>query len=277
MEVGILIHMSQDVYEDIAKMARLGFTNGQLAMWDMSLYEEDKVCEIQRACREHNFTVTAVWCGWTGPVVWTYPQMYSTLGLVPAAWRAQRVNEILNGAEFARKLGVKHIVTHLGFLPDDPNHPDYVGVVDAVRYICKELEPYGQRFLFETGEELPITILQLMKEIGADKVGINFDPANLMINGRANPHDALDLLAPYVYGCHGKDGVYSDGTNYKGKEVLIGEGLANFPVIIEKLRKAGYQGNITIEREVPYGEQRDREIVREKAYLEEIIKKVSAK
>jgi len=263
--------MTQDVYEDIAKMGRLGFTNGQLAMWDMSLYEEDKVKEIQRACKDYNFTVTAVWCGWTGPVVWSYPQMYSTLGLVPAAWRAQRVNEILKGAEFARKLGVKHIITHLGFLPDDPNHPDHIGVMDAVHYICKQIEPYGQRFLFETGEELPATILQMMKEIGVDKVGINFDPANLMINGRANPHDALDLLAPYVYGCHGKDGVYSDGTAYKGKEVMIGEGRANFPVIIEKLLKAGYQGNITIEREIPYGEQRDREIVKEKAYLEELI------
>lgn len=272
MEVGILIHMSKDVYEDIAKMGRLGFTNGQLAMWDMSLYEDDKVAEIQRACKDYNFTVTAVWCGWTGPVVWTYPQMHSTLGLVPAAWRAQRVNEILKGAEFARKLGVKHIITHLGFLPDNPYDSEHIGVVDAVRYICKQIEPYGQRFLFETGEELPISILHLMKDVGMDNMGINFDPANLMINGRANPHDALDLLAPYVYGCHGKDGVYSDGTTFKGKEVLLGEGRANFPVIIEKLRKAGYQGNITIEREIPYGEQRDREIVMEKAYLEEIIR-----
>ncbi len=273
MEVGILIHMTTDVYEDIAKMGRLGFTNGQLAIWDMSIYEEDKVKEIQRACADYHFTITAVWCGWTGPVVWTYPQMYSTLGLVPRAWRAQRVDEILRGAEFARKLGVEHIVTHLGFLPDDPYHPDHIGVVDAVRYICKQIEPYGQRFLFETGEELPISLVQLMREVGADNMGVNFDPANLMINGRYNPQDALDMLGPYIYGCHGKDGVFPEGMNPKGKEVLIGEGKANFPLIIEKLIKLGYNGTITIEREIPYGEQRDREIVKEKAYLEEIIRK----
>jgi len=266
--------MSKDVYGDIANMGHLGFTNGQLAIWDMSLYEDDKIADIRRACKDYNFTVTAVWCGWTGPIIWTYPQMYTTLGLVPGAWRAQRVNEILKGAAFARKLGVKHIITHLGFLPDDPSHPDRIGVVNAVRYICKQIEGYGQRFLFETGEELPITIVQFMKEVGTDNMGINFDPANLLINGRANPQDALDLLLPYIQGFHGKDGIYPTITSPKGKEVLIGEGIVDFPAILKKLLKAGYDGAITIEREVPYGAQRDCELVKEKAYLEEIIRKL---
>lgn len=271
MEVGILIHMSSDVYEDIAKMARLGFTNGQLAIWDMSLYCEEKCAEIKRAMADFGFTVTAVWCGWSGPVEWSFPNMYSTLGLVPAAWRAQRVHEILQGAKFAHALGVKYIITHLGYLPDNPKNPDRIGVVDAVRYICQQIAPYGQRFLFETGEELPTTIIQLMQEVGLDNMGINYDPANLLINARANPSDALDLLLPFVHGVHGKDGIYPTGLSPKGKEVMVGQGKANFPVLIKKLLDGGYSGNITIEREIPYGPQRDAEIVEEKRYLEDVI------
>lgn len=271
MEVGILIHMSSDVYEDIAKMARLGFTNGQLAIWDMSLYCKEKCTEIKRAMDDFGFTVTAVWCGWSGPVEWSFPNMYSTLGLVPAAWRAQRVCEILQGAKFAHALGVKHIITHLGYLPDNPKDPNRIGVVDAVRYICQQIAPYGQRFLFETGEELPTTIIQLMQEVGLDNMGINYDPANLLINARANPSDALDLLLPFVHGVHGKDGIYPTGLSPKGKEVMVGQGMANFPVLIKKLMDGGYSGNITIEREIPYGPQRDAEIVEEKRYLEAVI------
>lgn len=272
MEVGLFITLEKDAYGCIEHAAKLGFHNGQLVVWDMSLYSQQTAEQIKKACRDYAFTVTAIWCGWSGPVEWMYPNMYSSIGLVPAALRSQRTKEILEGAAFARSLGVRDIITHLGLLPDDPFHPDHLGVVQAVRHICKQIEPYGQRFLFETGEELPCTLLQFFKAVGMENMGVNFDPANLLIYGRANPLDAMDMLGPFVYGMHAKDGVYPRGFEPKGKEMQIGQGSVDFPKLLQKLADAGYTGPITIEREGRIDpKERDRQLVEEKAYLETVL------
>lgn len=276
MEVGIFVNLTQDAYGCIAHAAELGFHNGQLCVWDPILYNEEIAQQVKKACKEHSFTVTAVWCGWDGPVEFMYPNMYTSIGLVPAAWRSRRTMQILEGAAFARSLGVRDIITHIGLLPDDPYHPDHLGVVQAVRYICKQIEPYGQRFLFETGEELPCTLIQLFKAVGMENVGVNFDPANLMIYGRANPLDAMDMLGSFVMGMHAKDGVYPQGFDPKGSEKQIGQGSVDFPKLLQKLADTGYRGPVTIEREGKIEPQeRDRQLLEEKAYLEAIIGKLN--
>ena len=275
MRIGLLMHLREDAYGCIAHAAKLGFDNGQIAVWDMNLYREDIAQQINRACEDFDFTVTAVWAGWSGPVEWNYPNMYASIGLVPAAWRARRTQDILDGAAFARKLGVSDIITHMGFLPDDPNHPDHIGVVQAIRHISKTIAPYGQRFLFETGEELPGSLMLLMKEVGTENIGINFDPANFLINGRANPCDAMDRLAPRVFGCHAKDGVYPKDFDPKGREVQIGQGGVDFEKLLQKLLAAGYEGALTIEREIPEGEER--QLIEEKAYLQGILERLEIK
>jgi L-ribulose-5-phosphate 3-epimerase len=272
MRVGILINLDCNITEKIEKMVNMGFSSGQISVWDMKLYTAETADKIKEVCRRLDFTITALWCGWSGPKVWGYPQMYTTLGLVPSYMREKRMNELLLGAEFARMLGLKDIITHVGYLPDNPMDRTHIEVVQVLTYICNILKQYGQSFLFETGEELPLTLVQVINEIGTGNVGVNFDPANLLINARANPCDALDLLAPYVMGVHAKDAVYPVGTNPKGKEVAIGEGKANFPEIIKKLKAAGYDGDLTIEREIRESEQRQKDILSGKVYLESIIR-----
>ena len=276
MKVGLFVELNKDVYGCIAHAAKLGFSNGQLCVWDPTLYNEENAKQINKACADFAFTVTAVWCGWDGPVEWMYPNMYSSIGLVPAAWRSRRTMQILAGAAFARCLGVRDIITHIGLLPDNPYHPDHLGTVQAVRYICKQIEPYGQRFLFETGEELPCTLVQFFKTVGMKNMGVNFDPANLLIYGRANPLDAMDMLGSFVMGMHAKDGVYPQGFDPKGKEKQIGQGSVDFPKLLQKLADTGYRGPVTIEREGKLEpEERDRQLLEEKAYLEEIIGKLN--
>ena len=277
IKVGILITEAtvENVYDKFKWAKDLGFDNCQLSVWDMSLHTDEFANAVKDAMAKLDFKVTAVWCGWSGPVDWSYPNMYLTLGLVPAAYRCQRVKDILGGAELARKLGVKDVITHMGYLPDNPFDKDRLGAMIALRYICKTIAPYGQRFLFETGEELPNSLVQLIKEIGCDNIGINYDPANMMINGRANSYDALCMFAPYVCGFHGKDAVYPKDGNPKGKEVMVGKGGANYPKLIEKLTEIGYDGYITIEREIPDSPERDAEIAATKVFLEDLIEKAA--
>lgn len=272
MNVGCLINMNDNPYECIRHMAiDMGFKSGQLSVWDMSLYTEHNACEVKRACDDYGFKITAVWCGWSGPHDWKYPGMYQTIGLVPSDWRAIRINDILKGAAFARMIGVSDIITHAGYMSDNPFSPDRIGVMNSVRYICREIGRWGQRFLFETGEMIPCTLTQLIKDIGEDNIGINFDCANMIINSRGNSVDALRILAPYVCGVHAKDAVYPDSVSPKGKEVKIGEGVADFKEIIKILRSFGYDGDLTIEREIEDTLQREKDISDEKQYLENLI------
>lgn len=273
MKVGILIVLTKDPYACIEKASKQGFDNGQISVWDMSLYNDEVVSELKRACADFNFTITAVWCGWSGPCVWKYPKCYVTLGLVPSEYRAMRTRELLCGAEFARKLGVRDIITHIGYLPDNPYHPDNLGVCEALRYICRELKKYGQNFLFETGEELPLTLVMLMNEVGYDNWGINFDPANLIMNGRgSSPVAALKFFLPHIKGFHAKDALAISADNIVKKEVPCGEGATEMPKLVSILKESGYDGSLTIEYEVSATEEeRNAQLAKIKAYLEALI------
>lgn len=272
MRVGCLINMNSNPYECIRHFSEdLGFKSGQLSVWDMSLYTDENAEAVKKACLDFGFTVSAVWCGWEGPHEWKYPGMYETIGFVPADWRAIRVKNVLAGASFAKAIGVKDIVTHAGYMSDNPTSPDRMGVLYAVRYICREIAKDGQRFLFETGEMIPTTLTQLIKDIGEENIGLNFDCANMIINCRGNSCDALRILAPLVCGIHAKDAVYPVGMDPKGREVKVGEGVANFPEIIKILKANGYDGDLTIEREIPDLAERERDILDTKKFLESLI------
>ena len=223
------------------------------------------------AAEKYHITITAFWCGWTGPVVWNFYEGQETLGLVPTAYRHQRMNEILSGAQFAKSLGVRTIVTHVGFLPENPYDPHYPALLVCLRKIAETLKADGQDFLFETGQETPVTLLRTIEDIGFDNVGVNLDTANVILYGKANPVDALDVFGKYVRGVHCKDGLYPTNGRDLGKEVKIGEGKANLREVIRKLYHLGYKGTLTIEREIE-GEQQDLDIIEARDLLMQYVK-----
>lgn len=274
MKIGILIALRQkeEVYNNIKTAVEQGFDNGQISVWDMSLYCDEVIEQVKQACKDFSFTVTAVWCGWSGPTDWSYPNMYTTLGLIPSDWRAIRTQDLLKGAWFADQIGVRDIVTHIGYLPDNPFNPDRLATVEAVKYICRQLKKSNQRFLFETGEELPLSLVHFFKEVNMDNIGVNFDPANLMMNGRgAHPATALEFLGDYICGFHAKDAKKPVPPELKKVEMPTGQGDVDFPALVAILKKIGYEGSLTIERE-SYGDpNRVREIAEIKRYLEALV------
>ena len=160
------------------------------------------------------------------------------------------------------------------YIPDSPYSEEHIGVVEALKVLCNELNERGQNFTFETGEELPVTLGVMIKEMGLDNVGVNFDPANLLTNGRANPNDAMDLLGSRVMSMHAKDSVPPTFGNPAGKQVPIGEGKVDFERLFRQLKDLGYAGDIVIEHEMAGRENRDEDIRRAKIYLETLIIKV---
>src|SRR5437763_1787056 len=128
----------------------------------------------------------------------------------------------------------------------------------------------GKEFRYETGQETPITLVRTIQDVGTDNQGVNFDLANLILYGKSNPVDAIELLGPYVQGIHAKDGLWPTNPRELGKEVPIGKGKVDFPRIIARLKQLNYQGAVTIEREV-FGPEQIEDVRAAKVYLERII------
>lgn len=275
MKVGLLVDITEDYEAKIRHAKSLGFDFGQLVIWDMDFYTDENLAALKKLLREIDFTVTDLWCGWSEPVVWKHPDKYTTLGLVPKEYRAKRLEELKRGGRFAYELGVKNIISHTGYIPDDPSAEAHIGVIEALKELCAELEERGQTFSFETGEELPLTLSIMMGEIGLDNVGVNFDPANFISGGRStNPCDAMELLGCRVTGFHAKDAIPAKFGEFGGKQMPIGEGRVDFKRLLTQLKRLGYEGDVVIEHEMYTRPDRDGDIIRSKEYLEKIISEV---
>jgi len=214
--------------------------------------------------------VSAFWAGWEGPNVWNFYQGPLTLGLVPPEFRYARMKNLCDGADFAKALGVTDVVTHMGFIPENPNDPTFPALCAAIEYVAKHLKNNDQYLLFETGQETPVTVLRCFEAVGMDNLGVNLDTANLIQYGKANPVDALDVFGKYVRNLHAKDGVYPTCGGELGKETKLGEGKVDFKALFRRLHELGYDGYVTIEREID-GEQQLKDILESRDYLKKII------
>ena len=272
-KLGVTINLKRetDILAKLWEVKKHGFECCQLVVWDMTLYTDEIAAEINRAVAETGIEVSTLWAGWSGPKEWNFTGGPMVLGLVPPAYRMTRAEELIQGARFAKKINVSRVATHVGFLPENMNDPEFLGIVAVLRYIIKQFKEKEINFLFETGQETPVTLLRVIEEIGMDNVGINMDTANLILYGKANSADAITVFGKYVMDTHIKDGFYPTDGKHLGKEVKVSEGLANIPEVIKRLKAVGYKGNFIIEREIT-GEQQTKDILETKSYLESILK-----
>lgn len=271
--IGVLIHYKKniDIEAEFRKAMDMEITSCQINIWDESLFNDEAAEAINNAIKSTGFNITTLWAGWAGPCEWNFTYGPSTIGLVPAAYRDSRLATLKKASDFAEKINVNMIATHVGFIPENPDHPDFAGTVGALRNLCRYMKPKGQYFLFETGQETPVTMLRTIQAIELDNVGINFDTANLILYGKANSLDALDVFGKYVMDTHIKDGVYPTDGLKLGKEVAAGQGKANLPAVVKKLGELGYTGVFTIEREIS-GEQQVKDIIMARDLLKEWMK-----
>ena len=276
-KIGVLfsIRKGTDIDAEMKKVSDIGCECCQITVWDPTLYTDENAEAILAAANKYGVEISTLWAGWTGPKEWNFTGGPMTLGLVPPAFRMKRAEELLQGVDFAEKLGVSRLATHAGFLPENMNDPEYLGVVAILRYIAKYCKAKNINFLFETGQETPVTLLRIIEELGMDNVGINMDTANLILYGKANSADAITVFGKYVMDTHIKDGFYPTNGKSLGKEVKVGEGMANIPEVVKRLAAVGYTGNYVIEREIS-GEQQTKDIIETIAYLRAILNKQEA-
>ncbi len=272
MEVGVLSAFAADGGNPFESIAAHGVGVTQLCNWDMTKWTKENAKKIKRYSKDSAVRLAAVWAGYSGKHVWNFVDGPGSLGLVPPGTRKLRVAELKQGADFASWCGAPAIITHCGFIPENPSDPLYQGTLDAIGEVAGYCRKLGLGFWFETGQETPVTLLRVIEDLALPNLGINFDTANVILYGKANPLDALDVFGKYVTNLHAKDGLYPTSGRELGQETAIGEGKSNFKKLIPRLHEIGFTGDIIIEREIE-GEQQTKDIIKAIKLLRKLVEK----
>lgn len=275
MKIGTCVSLDsmEGISERLGVLKENGFDSCQLVAWNPSIWTDENAETLRKILAEYGITVSAFWCGWEGPKIWNFYDGQQTLGLVPLEYRQMRIQNLCDGADFAHKLGITDVVSHMGFIPENPYDPNFNSFCIAVRTVAQHLKENNQFLLFETGQETPVTMLRCFETVGTDNLGINLDTANLILYGKANPVDALEVFGKYVRNLHAKDGCYPTNGHDLGVETRLGEGKVDFKGVFVKLHELGYDSYVTIEREIS-GKQQLEDILAARDYLQEIISEV---
>ncbi|MBN2452164.1 MAG: sugar phosphate isomerase/epimerase [Lentisphaeria bacterium] len=269
MEIGVVNGLRPDRPGGVfARVQQFGLKTCQLTSWNPALWTEEVAAQVVADARAGGVRPCAFWSGYSGPARWNFTEGPVTLGLVPPEYRAQRVADLKRGADFAARIGVPAIITHCGFIPENMTDPNYREVVDAIAEVAGHCASLGIEFWFETGQETPVVLLRVIEDAGTGNFGINLDPANLLMYGKGNPLDALEVFGTYVRNLHVKDGLCPTNGRELGREVQVGTGRVGFPRLLARLKSLGFDGELIIEREIREGEEQNRDIRQTIANLE---------
>jgi sugar phosphate isomerase/epimerase len=275
MALGLLVSPYGAPEAAIRRVHDLGFSNCFLSLDGyIGKFTPEVAKEIRELLDKYEVVATTVEVVGPPPLEWNFLRGPATIGLVPPATRAARIDALRQASDFARQIGVSQVQTHCGFIPEDPDDALYPGTVDAIRAVAQHCHDNGQQFLMETGQETPTTMSRAIRDVNLPNLGVGLDTANLILYGKANPVDAVDILGPHVRSIHAKDGRWPTDPSQLGEEVLIGKGLVDFRTVFTKLHRLGYTGAVTIERETS-GPQQIEDVRQEKLYLEKILNEVA--
>ncbi len=269
-EIGVIVGLTAEG-PCLRYVADFGLKVCQVVCWKQEHLTDKRADQLREESRETRVGITSLWAGWPGPAVWDFVDGPATLGLVPRQYRKERIAALKRAGEFAGRTGLPAIATHLGFIPEDPKDPVFDEVVAAVRDVAIHLKSLNLEFWFETGQETAEAMLRLIRKVGTGNLGINLDPANLILYGKADPVKALDVFGEYVRGVHAKDGLYPTEPMKLGREVRVGEGKVGFPALVKRLKKIGYKGAYIIEREISESPEKQKDIADTVQYLKRLI------
>ena len=255
--IGCIVGGGGDVDATFKNLHEMGFTSCQISF--PSNYTQETIDKLNAARQKYGIKITTVLTV-PGRCVWNFTEGPSTIGLVPAEGREQKLEVYRKCIDFCQKAGIPAMHSHFGFIPEDPSSAQYKEFIAVMKALATYAKERGVDIYFETGQETPTTLIRTIT-------------ANLLLYGKANPTDAIRQFGHLVRDMHAKDGTYpsADDPYHLGKEKPIPQGDVDFPAIIKLLKQQGYTGAITIEYEMS-GRTADY-MIRTRKYLQKLIDK----
>jgi sugar phosphate isomerase/epimerase len=226
--------------------------------------------EIGRELAGAGIEIVSGMFGTVGEDYSTLESIRRTGGVVPdETWEENR-KLAAEVAEAARALGLKLVSFHAGFLPEDAADPNYAKLLARLRELGGMFADAGVDLALETGQEEAPVLARFLDDLAAPNIGVNFDPANMLLYDKGDPVEALRTLLPHLKRVHIKDAIVTDIPETWGTEVVVGTGEVDWKAFLEVLAGADFRGALCIEREA--GEDRLADIRTAKEFIEAIAK-----
>jgi sugar phosphate isomerase/epimerase len=275
LEIGVMFTATADLPGTLAELSALGLKHGQIAV-PGQMEISNVAGSWSQAFRTAGFQIHTLFGVYEGESYADIETVRKTVGFIPSATRKVREERTLKLVNLAAALKVRGVATHIGCLPEDNQDPDYIAVLAMVRRIADTAARHGITFALETGQESADALLDFLFEVDRENVGVNFDPANMILYGMGDPVEALETVGQNVFTVHCKDGnpPAPSTPGSLGHEMPIGKGSVNFKAFLTMLRKIGYEKPLFIERETDDHAARLRDIARGKSYLERVIAEI---
>ncbi len=260
MKIGVITDCFKlPLDESLALAGELGFSGVQIyattGEFSPEVLSSDRKAEIKALLHENGLEISAL-CGDMGGH-----------GFQIAKDNPERIEKTKAIIDLAEEFGVSVITTHIGVIPADPAHPRYSVMLDAMKKCGEYAKTKGITLAIETGPETARTLFDFLEKTNGG-VGVNLDPANFVMVTGQDPVAAVELLGKYIVHTHAKDGIMLKATDPEiiyehfatgGIEALnvadffletpLGEGKVDFAAYLSALKKAGFDGYLTIERE----------------------------
>lgn len=261
MKLGVISDCFKLPLRDSIRLAKkIGFdgiqiyaTSGEFSPDTLS--DSDKK-EIKQLLFENGIEISAL-CGDMGG-----------FGFEIAEDNPERIEKTKRIIDLAHEFNTHVVTTHIGVIPSDKSDPQYAVMLSALTECGRYAKTKDVTLAIETGPEKAVILLQFLKDTEGG-VGVNLDPANFVMVTDQDPVEAVEILKDYIVHTHAKDGKMLRKTDPKiiyghfadgGIEAIsqgphfietpLGQGSVDFKKYLERLSDIGYNGYLTIEREV---------------------------
>jgi L-ribulose-5-phosphate 3-epimerase len=252
----------------VKKLQATGIRRVQLAL--DPLRESPRVWRRTPALlRQRGIAIVSGMLGCVGEDYSTLESIRRTGGLAPdATWERNWLN-IRATAALAKELKLKLVTFHAGFLPHNQKDPNFSKMARRLTEAADAFAAAKIALGLETGQETAPVLVKLLKKLNHPNLGVNFDPANMILYDKGDPIAALRALGPWICQVHIKDARRTKVPGTWGQEVTVGTGEVDWPAFFATLKRLKFTGDCVIEREA--GDQRVADIRTAKEVLEQVV------
>jgi L-ribulose-5-phosphate 3-epimerase len=204
--------------------------------------------DFLKAVQKQKWTISATMIDFPQEDYTTLDSIKLTGGIGPDEYWEQNKELFFGAADVTVKLGVKYLSMHAGFI--DESDASYAKkFYERIITLADEAGEKNIMLLLETGQETAKELRKFLKELDHPAVGVNFDPANMILYDKGNPIEAVKVLAPWVRHIHVKDANRTMKPGTWGAEVPWGDGQVQSAAFLKTLEEIGFDGTLAIERE----------------------------
>jgi sugar phosphate isomerase/epimerase len=258
----------QSAEDLLNKLAATSLTRVQVALDPIRENRGGAWSDFAGLCTRNSVTCVSGMVATAGEDYATLDSIKRTGGVVPDATWKENWRTLQADAELAQRMGLKLVTFHAGFLPHDEKDAAFSKLQSRVRQVADLFAQKGIGLGLETGQETAESLAHFLKTLDRANVGVNFDPANMILYDKGEPVAALRTLAPWLRQCHIKDAVRTKVPGMWGQEVPVGTGQVDWKAFFQTLREVGFKGDLCIEREA--GEKRVAEIRSAREHVEKL-------